>query len=156
MKEFKANVVEKADKIEIEISGFFDESSKLPSLKTKKDVEIHFKDLSLMNSYGIKIWCRWADEHKALPAITLQECPFLFTKNFSSIKGFLTDNMKVKSLFVPYYNDQSSETKDVLLNAGVDFKEDGSVQLPEVKDSEGHPMEVDVNPDSYFQFLKKK
>jgi hypothetical protein len=155
MKEFTTKMSETPDQTILEISGAIDNAAKFPSIRAKKKLILKFSDVTLMNSYGIKIWCKWAVEHKDLPAVFLEECPFVFAKNFSSIRGFLGSNMKVRSFYVPYYNDESHETKNILMIVGKNFTEDGVYSLPKVVDSKGAEMEIDIDKSSYFQFLKK-
>jgi len=155
MKEFNAKLTESADEVVLEVSGAIDATGRFPSIQTQKNLVIKFSHITLMNSYGIKVWCKWAAEHKDLPAIFLEECPFVFAKNFASIRGFLTPNMKVRSFYVPFYSDESHETKNVLMTLDKDYTNDGFYNIPKAVDSKGSPMEIDIDKRSYFQFLKK-
>lgn len=155
MTEFSAKQTEHSDHILLEISGAIDAGAVFPGVITQKPLVIRFANVTLMNSYGIKLWCKWAMDHKHLPQIFLDECPFVFAKNFASIRGFLGPNMKVRSFYVPFYNDESHETKNALMSLNQDFTDDGFYNIPKVVDSKGSPMEIDVDKKSYFQFLKK-
>jgi hypothetical protein len=155
MNEFNAKISEGSEEVTLEIFGAIDAGAKFPSLQTKKNVVIKFQNVTLMNSYGIKVWCKWTAELKDLPMIFLEECPFVFAKNFSSIRGFLTPNMKVRSFYVPFYSDGTHETKNVLMSMNKDFGENGFLNIPKAIDSKGAEMELDVDLRSYFQFLKK-
>ncbi len=155
MKEFNAKLSESADQVTLEITGSIDASGKFPSVITQKPLVIRFDDVAMMNSYGIKIWCKWSVDHQHLPKIFLDNCPFVFAKNFGSIRGFLMPNMHVRSFYVPFYNDESHEAKNVLMTIGKDFTDDGFYNVPKAFDSKGAPMEIDVDKKTYFQFLKK-
>ncbi len=155
MKDFNAKLNETPNEVLMEISGAIDANAKFPPIQTRKPVRVKFNDVALMNSYGIKVWCKWSLEHQTLPSISLEGCPFVFAKNFSSIRGFLMPNMKVLSFFVPFYNDDSHETKNVLMTENSDFFADGSFTIPKVADSRGAEMEMDVDKRSYFSFLKR-
>ena len=155
MKEFTAHQTETADEIVLEISGSIDATARFPMIKTQKSLVLKFANVTLMNSYGIKVWCKWAAEHKDIPGIFLHDCPFVFAKNFASIRGFLSPNMRVMSFYVPFYSDESHETKNVLMVRGTDFDDDGNFTIPKAVDSKGSAMEIDVDKRSYFQFLKK-
>jgi hypothetical protein len=156
MNEFSAKLSETTSEIILEIFGAIDAGAKFPTMQIKsKNLVIKFQNVTLMNSYGIKVWCKWAAELKDLPMIFLDECPFVFAKNFSSIRGFLTPNMKVRSFYVPFYSDASHETKNVLMTLNKDFTDDGLLNIPKTFDSKGAEMELDVDKRSYFQFLKK-
>jgi len=155
MKEFNAKLTESSDEIVLEVSGAIDATGRLPTIRTQKPLVVKFTNVTLMNSYGIKVWCKWAAEHQNLPTIFLEECPFVFTKNFASIRGFLPPNMKVRSFYVPFYSDKSHETKNILMSLNKDFTDDGFYNIPKAFDSTGEPMEIDIDKRSYFQFLKK-
>jgi hypothetical protein len=155
MKEFSIKSSESADQVLIEVSGAIDAGGRFPNLQTTKPVVIKFGSVTLVNSYGIKLWCKWVLENKNVPVIYLEECPFVFAKNFSSIRGFLSPNMTVRSFFVPFYSDESHETKSVLMTQDIDYTHDGFYKIPKVLDSKGAEMEIDVDQRSYFQFLTK-
>ncbi len=156
MSGFTSKLIESSDQFLLEVSGPIDAGSRFPAIETSKKLVIKFSNVTLMNSYGIKVWCKWALEHARLQEIVLEECPFVFAKNFSSIRGFLGPNMKVRSFYVPFYNDESHETKNVLMKENSDFTSDGFFKVPKVVDSKGSEMEIDVDQRSYFQFLNKK
>jgi hypothetical protein len=155
MSGFTTRQTETPDQILLEVSGPIDAGSRFPILDTTKKLVIKFSNITLMNSYGIKVWCKWGLDHARLQEIVLVDCPFVFAKNFASIRGFLAPNMKVRSFFVPFYNDESHETKNVLMTVDVDFTSDGFYKVPKVTDSKGAEMEIDVDQRSYFQFLTK-
>ncbi|MEZ0390900.1 MAG: hypothetical protein ACAH59_01700 [Pseudobdellovibrionaceae bacterium] len=136
------------------LSGPLDESAELPKLKEKKNIRVHLGRLTHVSSHGIKIWCKWLLEHDQWPAILLEECPHLFVRNFSSLKGFLTPNVSVLSFYVPFYSEATDEAKDVLFLREREFKKDGSLNIPKVMDSRGQAMEMDVIEAKYFSFLK--
>lgn len=71
------------------------------------------------------------------------------------VQGFLPTNGKVASFYVPFYSDESGEDKSVLFTQGKEYTDSGLGALPEVKDSAGKPMEMDVVEAKYFKFLKK-
>lgn len=156
MSKFNFKAIETADKIHIEIVGPIDTECRLPSFgTTKKQILVSFKDVNLINSYGIKNWCKWVIEHKEVPAISLEHCPFVFVKNFASIRGFLGDNMTVRSFYVPFYSDETHESQNILMTVGKDFTPDGFYKIPKAFDSKGKEMEIDVDQLTYFKFLKK-
>ena len=136
-------------------SGVMNENFQMPTLFGKKRLTINLKDIQMINSYGIKVWCKWVMQSKLLPKITLEECPFVFIKNISAIKGFISGNMTIVSFFVPFFNEDSQERKDILFKVESDYTLDGFIKIPKVTDSKGAEMELDVNKTTYFAFLKK-
>jgi hypothetical protein len=59
------------------------------------------------------------------------------------------------SFYVPYYSEHTNETQRVLLTRGHEYLED-KVSLPELRDKEGNPMELDVDANRFFKFLQPK
>ena len=78
----------------------------------------------------------------------------LFVKAFGQITG---DNKKHRGVIPSgaYYSDSLGERKNVVVHFNEHYFKDGSYKLPEIKDSTGQEMEVDVLEDAYFAFLKK-
>ena len=71
------------------------------------------------------------------------------------VAGFLPDNGKVESFYVPYYCDATGAEKMVLFSEGKEFT-GADVNPPEdVKDDDtGDEMELDVIEAKYFKFLQ--
>lgn len=136
-------------------SGVMNEHMVIPKYAGEKPLLINLNKVKMVNSYGIKIWSKWVIDHKNSQNITLEECPFVFVNNFSMIKGFISNNMTVKSFYVPFFSESSQERRDVLFQIGTDYQINGFLRLPDVKDSKDEYMELDVNPTRYFSFLKK-
>ena len=86
--------------------------------------------------------------------VLLVGCPPIVVKNFKSIKGFLNDRCRVFSFAVPFYSEILDERKDFMATFGKHFDTTGKVSLPEVLDSKGNLMVLDVDPVHYFSFLK--
>lgn len=156
MKKFKCDVEETPTEIIWKLSGEFDEHASLGQIDKSKALVINFKRVSLVNSYGIRIWSKWMNEHKDFSNLFFDECPFVFVKNFGVISGFISNNAVVRSFFVPFINENTEERKDVLFHLGDDYEINGFLRIPDVKDSNGEYMELDVNPTKYFSFLKRK
>lgn len=134
--------------------GDLNEFSKLPKILEKKRVFINFSKLQNISSFGVKLWCQWLQDHQHLIVIFLEDCPFVFAKNWANTEGFLAANVVINSVFVPFFSDQSGEAQLVLFNRDVHFFQDGNLNMPQVVDSQGNKMELDVDRDSYFKFLK--
>lgn len=155
MKNFEAKLHVNTVENILELSGDLDEHCQIPTFKENKNIRIKLGKVTSVNSYGVKIWCQWINSHKEWGAILLEECPFVFVKNFHSVRGFLTPNVTVLSFYVPYFSDETDERKDVLFIRERDFTKDGFIRFPEVTDAKGIKMELDVIESSYFAFLKK-
>jgi hypothetical protein len=139
----------------IHLSGALDESAVMPlELPATGDVHVDMQAMSYINSVGVRIWIRWIADVSIKNRIFLIRCPALIVKNYSSIRGMLTKNTIVQSFYVPYYDTKQNQRNNVLFVRGKHFFEDGTVHLPEVKDSEGVVLEPDVIEQTYFSFLK--
>lgn len=136
------------------LSGGLDEDSEIPVFKEKKNLRVNLRQISYTSSHGINTWCKWLSAHDQCPVIYLEECPYIFIRNASVLKGLLTPNVQILSFYVPYYNDSSEESKSVLFIRGRDFKDDGTLIFPQVFDSLGNEMDMDVVKEKYFHFLK--
>lgn len=128
----------------------------MPELSEGGDkIIINLDQVTGLNSVGTRLWCRFvAEATNKYGEVVVEEAPMLFVKAFSQIQGALNKKCKVVSLKVPYYADGSGETKNVSVKLGEHYFPDRPLALPEIKDSAGQAMEVDVIEDAYFAFLK--
>lgn len=137
-------------------AGEVREDSAMPELEESGEkIIVNLDQVTGLNSVGTRLWCRWvADASNKYGEVLIEEAPMLFVKAFSQIQGALNKKCKVNSLKVPYYADSSGETKNVTVKLGEHYFPDRPLALPEIKDSTGETMEVDVIEDAYFAFLK--
>ena len=102
----------------------------------------------------MRAWVEWLNAYKPPTVIVLERCPAHFVKNFSIVKGFLSPQTQVESLYVPYYAPETNEYHNFLAFRGTHFSVTGGFNLSEQRDSKGRPMEPDVILEPYFAFLK--
>ncbi len=142
--------------LKIVLAGELREDSAMPELSETGDkIVVNLEQVTGLNSVGTRLWCRWiADAAGKYKEVSIEEAPMLFVKAFGQIQGALLKNTKVTSLKVPYYADGSGENKNVTVKLGEHYFPDRPLALPEVQDSTGQPMEIDVIEDAYFSFLK--
>jgi len=133
-------------------------AANLPTLEDPESIqhlEIWFGPDVAFNSYGIRDWMKWlkplADKEKTI--IELYDCPESVIHLINMITGFIPRNAEVVSFYVSFYSEESGETQKVLFKRGHQFFED-KVVLPEVKDSQGNTMLIDVDEAKFFRFLK--
>lgn len=156
MNHFKCVESEDEKQVLWKFSGDMNENFEMPNFSSNKTLVINLKDILAINSYGIKVWLKWGLKNSFLTEIVLEECPYIFIKNDSLIKGFIASNMRIISLYAPFFSEETQESKQVLFEYGTDYASDGVVRLPKVFDSKGIEMELDVNMATYFSFLKKE
>ena len=152
-------VVSGHDRLVVKMSGKLDESAMLEMVTVPPgdSIELDLVELKFINSLGIRQFRDWARSLRS-PVLMLSYCPRMFVDQINLIVDFLPPHAKVASFYVPYYNDDSGEEKAVLFTRGKEFAiVDGKPHItwPDVRDSKGNEMEVDIVGDRYFNFLKK-
>ncbi len=145
---------ENGGKLEIKIIGIIDEDTDFQTCPIAEAKEIHLKlkDIKSINSCGIREWIKWLAQNPMAKTFWY-ECPKVIVDQINLVDGFLPPNSLVESFFVPYFNEESEEEKQMLFTRGKEFS-DSNLQSPEVKDSSGNLMEMDVIEAKYFKFLK--
>ncbi len=143
-----------ANETKLELIGTIDEKAVIPLKPEASIIRLDLGRVSNINSIGIRNFLVWSVKHQHLKSIRLENCPSIFVKNFTTIEGFLKPNMTVMSFFVPFYSEETHETTEIHLVKGRDFNFEGMLNLPQLKDSKGNAMEMDV-ADWFFSFLKK-
>ncbi len=137
----------------VEITGAIDERAQFTEVKLAEKMVINLEGVNFINSIGTRAWCLWLQRFRAPLKITMVRCPVIMVKSFSSVKSFLTDRCTIESFYIPFYSDNTGERKDFLAVRGTHFG-DADMQLPEIKDSKGEIMDMDVVPELYFSFIK--
>lgn len=144
------------NKVSIQLGGTIDEDVDFSqySLNGSEQIDLELAGIKSINSCGIREWIKWMGTASGAQ-ISFNQCPKVIVDQINMVDGFLPQNAKVSSFFVPYYNDDAGSEKNVLFKYGVEFKE-GSVTPPAaVKDDQGNVMEMDVVESKYFKFIKK-
>ncbi|HMN67467.1 MAG TPA: hypothetical protein PKC28_02915 [Bdellovibrionales bacterium] len=153
MNTFTSNMTTHGNSAILELKGPLNEHAKLPEIKATSMLTIKLHSVTQLNSLGVREWCGWIKNLPDSLQISLEGCPLMFVKSFSLIKGVLTPNTTVMSMYVPFYSKKSREETDVLLQQGKHYSNKGILSLPEVKDSAGNPMELDSIAKKYLAFL---
>lgn len=143
--------------LKVEMAGTIDEDVDFSqfNLSGNQAIEMELGGLKSINSCGIREWIKWVGSAGNAP-ISFVNCPKVIVDQMNMVDGFLPMNGKVNSFYVPYYNDDSGDEKNVLFRYGTEFNDEGVVAPPQIKDSEGNEMEMDVIESKYFKFIKRK
>jgi len=134
------------------LSGKIDEDFRRGDLDLSKfkNVTFNFKDLSMINSCGIREWIDFLKEVPDDVVVNYEECTPIIVTQMNIISGFLRPNINVLSFYAPYF-DPSDESETMHLIS----TKDGIDSLPPiVKNAQGEEMDFDAHPDKYFHFLK--
>lgn len=155
MGKFEIKVEKSNPAWKVSISGTIDEDADFNphSLVGAPAVSFELGQVKSINSCGIREWIKWVGTAGGA-AVEYNNCPKIIVDQINMVQGFLPASGKVKSFFVPFYNDDSGEEKSVLFTHGKEYTDSGLAQPPEVKDSAGNAMEMDVVEAKYFKFLK--
>lgn len=140
------------------LSGDLNEhSSALDSITVNPDFDLHIdiQGLGALNSLGVRNFSKWINSVQC-SHLRFFYCPRNFITQLNLIKNFIPLKSEIESFFVPYFSEALGEEQRVLFTKSLDYrKENGKVVLnfPEVLDSQGNPMDLDVFKDQYFRFL---
>lgn len=120
------------------------------------EIQLILNNLTSVNSLGVRSFVNW---HKQLSYknFVIVDAPKCFIDQANMVDSFLPPRIKFKSFFVPYYSEQTEEETNILFEVGINyfkFNNQWKFSFPEVLDAEKNPMELDIQPERYFQFLK--
>ncbi len=153
---FSSSVGSSQNGTKVVLSGYLNELATLPPMKKEQTLHIDLDAVIGLNSIGTRKWCQWINECSNLSEkIILENCPVIFVKTFNQITDSLTDKCSVNSVKIPFYSDAIDERKMVVLFLGKDYSFDGLFQIPQIKDSTGNLMEIDIITENFFNFMKK-
>lgn len=142
----------------VTLGGHIDEDAQFTALDLSGaagKVVVDIEGVTAINSCGIREWVKWIRTAPNTSQVVFKKCPKVIVDQINMVTGFLPENGKVESFYVPYYSDSSGNEKMVLFEEGKQFN-GGEVKPPdEVKDESGEVMEMDVIEAKYFKFLKK-
>lgn len=154
----KSDKQQNGSEVIVTLAGHIDEDAQFTALDlsgASGKVVVDIEGVTAINSCGIREWVKWIRTAPNTTAVVFKKCPKVIVDQINMVTGFLPDNGKVESFFVPYYSDESGNEKMVLFEEGKQFN-GGDVNPPaEVKDESGEAMEMDVIEAKYFKFLKK-
>ncbi|NQZ00305.1 MAG: hypothetical protein HRT45_06505 [Bdellovibrionales bacterium] len=158
MSEFKVSKNQEGEAVTFVFEGSIDEDAVFSGLEAAgaQSVSLDLDNVKSINSCGIREWIKWVKTIPGESKITYKKCPKVIVDQINMVAGFLPDNAKVESFYVPYFSEDSGNEKMVLFEEGKDFN-GGEVTAPdEFTDEEtGDEMEMDVIESKYFKFLNK-
>jgi len=157
MGQFKAEKNQSGGELVIRLIGHIDEDATFNGLGLDgaSKITLELEGVSAINSCGIREWIKWVRTAPDSAEVVYKKCPKVIVDQINMVSGFLPNNGKVESFFVPYYADASGAEKMVLFSEGKEFKGQEVFPPGEVKDESGEVMEMDVIEAKYFKFLQK-
>lgn len=144
----------------VSLSGLLESDEKtLLDLQIPDDLELHLhlEKLRGINSLGVRAFVIWSSKLKN-PKILIHDAPKSFVDQINMVDGFLPPQARMRSFFVPYYSEATGEESQALFAIGINFylyEDQWKFSFPEIHDSRGNLMSLDVQPERYFRFLNK-
>jgi hypothetical protein len=141
----------------LELIGDLDEDTRFVNLHMPDATEVivNFDKVTRIQSCGIREWIQLINPYTKLPFVYVK-CPKIIIDQINMLSGFLPESGKIESFYVPYYNEESGDEKQILFTYGTEFDKNGIYPPKEVKDSNGNLMEMDVVETKYFKFLQNQ
>jgi len=157
MGQFKTEKQQNGAELIVKMGGHIDEDATFNGLELNgaNKVVLDLSEISAINSCGIREWIKWIRTAGPGATVVYKNCPKVIVDQINMVAGFLPDNGKVESFYVPYYSDASGNEKMILFRDGQEFKGSEIFAPAEVKDDSGEVMEMDVIETKYFKFLQK-
>lgn len=121
------------------------------------EIHLHLGQLSRINSLGVRSFINWISP-LANERIVIYDAPKCFIDQLNMVDGFLPSRARIRSFYVPYYSEETSEETQVLFSIGLNFylyEGHWKFSFPEIYDSRGNLMSVDIQPERYFKFLER-
>lgn len=139
----------------VTVSGVVDEDMdfQTASLLGYSNLEFYLAELKGINSCGIREWIRWVGTVKDRPVI-YHQCSKIVIDQINMVRGFLPEGGRVASFYVPYFNEDSGEEKNILFREGIEYQGTELRPPANILDEAGQQMEMDVVEAKYFKFLK--
>lgn len=149
---FKLSQVTKDGRSFVFLSGFIDEDSKFEELvKLSSPLVINFKDVSGINSCGVRNWVNLLKEISD-KEVSYEECVPLIVRQLNMIPSF-KGHATVKSVYAPYVCDNCEKELSKIISDS-DFDSEKLEAVIKCTACGKEEMELDGDPDQYFAFTQ--
>lgn len=164
MNAFKVSERVDGDSLHLSLSGMIDEDSAFPEIQGAKFREVHIdlKEVSAINSIGIREWMDWLRPLSESSSVHLWNCTKPLVFQFNMVEGFLPAKARVRSFFVPHFCEKCDQEANVLVNVERELSVQNErveihVNAAEAVSCRQKPcgLEMDISEAKYFQFLKR-
>jgi len=158
MSRFEVKTTKIPNGIKYEFAGSIDEDAQLPGIPpAAKSVAISLAHLKVINSSGIRGWVSWL---KTLPPdceVKYMFCPQVFVDQMNMVADLLRGHAYVESLYLPYFCPSCNELTSVLVTDFSNYVNGTATPQATVACRKcKSDAELDVVPEKYFSFLKRK
>ncbi|MBM4303659.1 MAG: hypothetical protein FJ112_04970 [Deltaproteobacteria bacterium] len=151
---FRFEVSTAENRSHIKLIGIIDENADFSSLLKLKgqNISFDFKDVSSINSCGIRTWVNFMKELTGTP-IEFVECPPLVVRQMNMVPSFLGSAV-VTSVYIPYVCDECDHEQQQKISIQ-DYKSGLKIaQTITCEKCSSNTMELDGNVKQYFAFVK--
>lgn len=153
--------------LELVLIGYMDEQTVLPKVEKvaqSSRLIINFGRVNAVLSMGVKTWVRFADQLEKYPNLRIEfkNCSRQVVDQINLVKGFLTDNATVTSMFIPIFCETCNRTFKVLKKTenitSEIHKVIAGVEVPDCDKFPGckESFELECNPTSYLKFIERR
>jgi len=121
----------------------------------KSPLLLNMKEVERINSMGVRVWVETLRKLSDFQVI-IEECPPIFVDQCNMISELLgNQQVRIHSFYANYYCQDDDHEEKVLLTEGTHYHwGEGIIQEPKPPCPVcSQPMELDDDPESYFQFL---
>lgn len=126
------------------------------NLSHYQGITLDLSKVAYINSSGIKAWIEWKNKHLSdlKTEVTVENCPECFVEQMNILINILPRHVVIKSFKVPYYIEDDDEIVEVTYNREEHFS-GAEVKWESTMNIDGKEAEIDIEPKSYFKFLKE-
>lgn len=152
--------------IKVEIEGSLGETSIFFTMPIKDTTEIvvNMEKMTYMNSVGVKNWIVWTMKIPRNCTVRLLNAPVLIAAQGSTIQGFMTPNIMLESVRIPYACDECGFEKFELAHVNKEYfyktpTHSAKIALaPKLMcpKCNAETLELDIIPEKTFRFLNTR
>lgn len=141
----------------LKFCGQIDEEAQFPPAQGgTAPLVIDLKEVTAINSIGIRSWIMWFEAIKGTP-IQFLNCPKALVMQMNMVEGFLPESAEVLTMEVPFFCEECDREMEVLFTVGKEIRVVGDEIKLDFKAEElcgaECEIELDVNEKKFFRFL---
>jgi DNA-directed RNA polymerase subunit RPC12/RpoP len=142
--------------LHIHLSGIIDEDADFTPISglDQPKISFDFKEITLLNSCGIREWISFINKIPDASRIHYTNCPQIIIEQINMVHGFFKTGSTIESFYGPYYcSSCDKESKILLKKTDIKNQKAPSQTCPHCQ---APNMEFDALEEQYFHFLKSK
>lgn len=110
--------------LNVSLEGAIGESTPMFTLPLDgtKEINLDLGKVTYINSIGVRQWIIWTMKIPRDCKVKMVNCPFVFASQASMVMGFLTPNMTIESVRLPYACESCAFEESYLASRGKDYE----------------------------------